>query len=56
VDIRTDKTEKSLLDITRQSLSPKDGSPKTMPTLLLYDGIRVEYISRIRLIQCRERS
>lgn len=34
-DIRSDKSEASLLDMLKQGLSSK---PKTIPTLLLYDG------------------
>lgn len=41
LDIRSDKFEKSLLDVLRQSLKPNDDNPKTMPTLLLYDGILI---------------
>lgn len=34
-DIRSDKSEASLLDMLKQGLS---SDPKTIPTLLLYDG------------------
>lgn len=34
-DIRSDKSEASLLDMIKQGLSSE---PKTIPTLLLYDG------------------
>lgn len=34
-DIRGDKSEQSLLGMIKQGLSSE---PKTMPTLLLYDG------------------
>lgn len=34
-DIRSDKSEASLLDMLKQGLSSE---PKTIPTLLLYDG------------------
>ena len=34
-DIRSDKSEQSLLGMIKQGLSSE---PKTMPTLLLYDG------------------
>lgn len=34
-DIRSDKSEASLLDMLKQGLNSE---PKTIPTLLLYDG------------------
>lgn len=34
-DIRSDKSEASLLDMIKQGLNSE---PKTIPTLLLYDG------------------
>lgn len=38
-DIRSDKSEQSLLEMVKRELSSE---PKTMPTLLLYDGADVE--------------
>lgn len=40
-DIRGDKSGQSLLEMLKQSLNPSDESPRTFPTLLLYDGIEV---------------
>jgi hypothetical protein len=38
LDIRRDKLEESLLQTIIQGLSPENGSARSMPTLLLYDG------------------
>lgn len=38
-DIRGDKSSLSLLAMLKESLNPSDESPRTFPTLLLYDGI-----------------
>ncbi|KAI1610939.1 C-type lectin protein [Exophiala viscosa] len=37
LDIRSDKSDQSLLGTLRQSLNPTKGGPRTFPTLLLYD-------------------
>ncbi|KAJ9644932.1 hypothetical protein H2204_001394 [Knufia peltigerae] len=36
-DIRSDKSDQSLLETLSRSLNPVDGQPRTFPTLLLYD-------------------
>ena len=42
-DIRNDKTEMSLLGMIKQGL---ESEPKTLPTLLLYDGADLCYRDR----------
>lgn len=42
-DIRNDKTEMSLLGMIKQGLSSQ---PKTLPTLLLYDGAEMRCRNR----------
>lgn len=42
-DIRSDKSEQSLLEMVKQGLGAE---PKTMPTLLLYDGANANVSKR----------
>jgi len=50
-DIRGDKSEQSLLGMIKQGLSSE---PKTMPTLLLYDGAERRTTTRTELM-CLQR-
>jgi hypothetical protein len=38
VDIRREELDESLLKLVLQSLDPEDTGPRSLPTLLLYDG------------------
>lgn len=39
IDIRCEELDSSLLKLMLKSLNPKDKSIRTLPTLLLYDGV-----------------
>lgn len=38
IDIRRETLDDALLDFLMQGLNPEGSKPKSMPTLLLYDG------------------
>jgi L-histidine Nalpha-methyltransferase / hercynylcysteine S-oxide synthase len=50
-DIRRDREEYSILEDIKQGLRPPDGSPKTLPTLLLYDVDGLKLFEKITYLE-----
>lgn len=53
IDIRRDKLDESLLQLMLKGLKPAEAEKRTLPTLLLYDGIFeiLEYPQQLTMTQ-----